>query len=74
MDPARAHAVRYFLIPEAEVKWRTLPFEFIAKRYQEVTSRDGAPPAQAKEAEAERPKPQSPANEPQHKKHRGRGR
>jgi hypothetical protein len=50
MDPARTHAARYFLIPEAEVKWRTPPFEFNPARHQEVTGREGTPPTQAKEA------------------------
>lgn len=27
MDPSRTHSARYFLIPEAEVKYRTLPLE-----------------------------------------------
>jgi hypothetical protein len=72
MDPARTHEARYFLIPEAEVKWRTPPFEIDAERYQEVTGREGTPRIQT--PEAERPKPESPSNEPQHKKHRGRGR
>ena len=50
MDPARTHAVRYFLIPEGEVKWRTPPFELNPARHQEVTGREGTPPNQAKEA------------------------
>ena len=74
MDPARAHAARYFLIPEAEVKWRTPPFEFDPTRHEEVTGREGTPPAQAKEVEAERVKSEAPTNELQHKRHRGRGR
>jgi hypothetical protein len=74
MDPARAHAARYFLIPEAEVKWRTPPFEIHTERYQEVTGREGTPPTQTKEVEAEPLRSESPADVPQHGKHRGRGR
>ena len=66
---SEADAARYFLIPE--VKYRTLPFEIDAERYREVTGREGTPPTQTKEAEAERVKFRSPADEPQHKKHRG---
>jgi hypothetical protein len=65
MDPARAHAARYFLIPEAEAKWRTLPFEFNVARHKEVTGREGTPPTQPREGEVERLKSQSPGNEPQ---------
>jgi hypothetical protein len=64
MDPARAHTARYFLIPEAEVKWRTLPFEFNVARHKEVTGRQGLP-TQPREGEVERLKSQSPGNEPQ---------
>jgi hypothetical protein len=65
MDPARAHAARYFLIPEAEAKWRTLPFEFNVARHKEVTGREGTPPTQPREGEVERLKSQFPGNEPQ---------
>ncbi len=74
MDPARAHAARYFLIPEGEVKWRTLPFEFDVARHEEVTGREGTPPAQPKEAEAVRLKPQSQGNEPERHEPGGRER
>jgi hypothetical protein len=50
MDPARAHEARYFLIPEAEVMWRTPPFEINVARYQEVTGREGVPTRDVAEA------------------------
>ncbi len=75
MDPARTHAARYFLIPEAEVKWRTPPFEINnIERYQEVTGREGTPPAQTKEAGAERGKSEARADMPQRDTRRDRAR
>ena len=53
MDPARAYAARYFLIPEVYIMWRTLPFEIGAMPYQEVTGREGVPPTHTRETEAE---------------------